>query len=58
MIISHRHRFIFIKTRKTAGTSIEVYLSRFCGEEDVVTPLNPPVEGHEPRNHLGPWGSS
>jgi len=53
MIISHRHRFIFIKTRKTAGTSIEAYLSRFCGGEDVVTPLNPPVEGHEPRNHLG-----
>jgi hypothetical protein len=39
MIISHTYKFIFIKTRKTAGTSIEVALSRFCGEEDVITPL-------------------
>lgn len=35
---------------KTAGTSIEVALGRFCGPDDVVTPVNPPVEGHEPRN--------
>jgi hypothetical protein len=38
MIISHRHRFIFIKTAKTAGTSIEIALSRFLGPEDVLTP--------------------
>lgn len=39
MIISHRHRFIFLKTRKTAGTSIEIALSRFCGPDDVITPI-------------------
>lgn len=39
MIICHRHRFIFLKTRKTAGTSIEIALSRFCGPEDVITPI-------------------
>ena len=39
MIISHRHRFIFIKTRKTAGTSIEIALSRYCGPSDVITPI-------------------
>jgi hypothetical protein len=39
MIICHRHRFIFLKTRKTAGTSIEIALSRFCGEGDVITPI-------------------
>ncbi len=55
MIISHKYRFIFIKTRKTAGTSIEIFLSRHCGEEDVVTPIRPPVAGHEPRNHQGLW---
>ncbi len=39
MIISHRHRFIFIKPKKVAGTSIEIALSRICGPEDVLTPL-------------------
>lgn len=39
MIISHKHKFIFIKTRKTAGTSIEIYLSQFCGDEDIITPI-------------------
>jgi hypothetical protein len=51
MIISHKYRFIFIKTIKTAGTSIEAYLSPHCDERDIVTPLIPPVEGHIPRNH-------
>jgi hypothetical protein len=37
MIISHRHRFIFIKTEKTAGTSIELALARICGPDDVIT---------------------
>lgn len=41
MIISHRHKFIFIKTKKTAGTSLEIALSEFCGPEDVMTPLDP-----------------
>ncbi|HXG79736.1 MAG TPA: sulfotransferase family 2 domain-containing protein [Methyloceanibacter sp.] len=39
MIVSHAHRFIFIKSRKVAGTSVEVFLSRFCGEDDIITPL-------------------
>lgn len=51
MIISHRYRFIFVKTIKTAGTSIEAYLSAHCGPRDILTPLQPPVEGHVPRNH-------
>lgn len=37
MIVSHRHRFIFLKTSKTAGTSVEIALSRFCGPDDIVT---------------------
>ena len=50
MIVSHKHRFIFIKTGKTGGTSIEIALSRHCGEDDVITPVN----GLTPRNYLAP----
>ncbi len=39
MILSHKNRFIFIKTRKTAGTSIEAYLRNFLGENDIATPF-------------------
>jgi hypothetical protein len=39
VIVSHEHRFIFMKTLKTAGTSVEIELSRVCGPDDIVTPL-------------------
>lgn len=39
MIISYAHNFIFIKTRKTAGSSMEYALASHAGPEDVVTPL-------------------
>lgn len=40
MIISHKHKFIFLKTRKTAGTSIEFGLRSICGPRDVITRTN------------------
>jgi hypothetical protein len=39
MIISHEHKFIFLKTKKTAGTSIELALSQLCGPGDIIAPL-------------------
>jgi hypothetical protein len=53
MIVSHEHRFIFLKTHKTAGTSIEVLLSGLIEPEAVVTPVLPAAPGHEPRNYEG-----
>jgi hypothetical protein len=53
VIISHRHRFIFIKTEKTAGTSIELALARICGPDDVISPVVHPAD-RALRDSLGP----
>lgn len=39
MIVNHRYKYIFVKTTKTAGTSLEIGLSRSCGPDDIVTPF-------------------
>jgi len=39
VLVSHGHRFIYLKTHKTAGTSVEMALEPFCA---------PP--GHQPRH--------
>jgi len=36
VIVSHEHRFIFIKTRKTAGSSIEQFLLPHLGPDDTI----------------------
>ena len=40
-IISHRHKFIFVRPRKVAGTSLQVSLSRWLGENDVASFVYP-----------------
>ncbi|MCC5811251.1 MAG: sulfotransferase family 2 domain-containing protein [Ectothiorhodospiraceae bacterium] len=56
MIICHRHRFIFIKTRKTAGSSAEIALSRACGPKDCVTRLSENRGEEELRRREGGYG--
>jgi len=51
MILSHEFKFVFLKTSKTAGTSVEIALSRFCGPRDIITPISPKDE--EIRKKLG-----
>ncbi|MEP7184150.1 MAG: hypothetical protein ABI886_18385 [Betaproteobacteria bacterium] len=57
MILSHRHRFVFVKGTKVGGTSVEIALSGLCGPDDIVTPVipiddKPRIEsGHPPRNY-------
>jgi len=52
MIISHEHKFIFLKTKKTAGTAIEAALSELCGPSDVITPYR--EESEQDRKGLPP----
>lgn len=39
MILSFRHRFVFVRARKVAGTSVEMALSTVCGGDDIVPPM-------------------
>ena len=39
MIINHKYKFIFIKSFKTAGTSLEIALAKFCSENDIITTI-------------------
>jgi hypothetical protein len=52
VIISHTHKYIFIKSEKTASTSIDAALSRYCNGADVVTPLG---DYWFNRNEKGEW---
>lgn len=58
-IISHKYQFIFLKTDKTAGTSIEMGLEPICGKGDICAPITvkktarPGEESHSPRNYEG-----
>ena len=53
MIISHKYRYIFIKNRKVAGTSVEIYLNQYKNKEDVFTPITAYHDNHSPQNYSG-----
>jgi len=62
MIVSHKHKFIFLKTRKTAGTSMEIALSKFCGPDDIITRIGDKDEAirqqlgyRGTQNRVVPW---
>jgi hypothetical protein len=54
MIVNFRYGFVFIKTIKTAGTSIEICLSKYCDKNDILTYLPGPDE--KIRQELGYQG--
>lgn len=45
MILSHAHKFIYIKTYKTGSTSVEAALSGVCGPDDVITEASEQLRG-------------
>jgi len=56
-IISFEHKFIFIKTRKVAGTSVEACLRTVTGPDDIIACVTPrdefysASEGHFSKNY-------
>lgn len=40
MIISHYHKFVFVKTNKTAGSSLEALLTQYLQPGDMITTRN------------------
>ena len=50
MIISHKHKFIFIHGPKTAGTTMADALAPFCGEDDIIIQHRSPegIKKHDP----------
>jgi len=58
MIISFSRQFVFLKTRKTAGTSTEIALRDICSDQDILTPLRPeeiPLTTRGSQNNLFPF---
>jgi len=50
-IINYNNNFIFVKTNKTAGTSLEIALSKFCSSKDVIGRIS--SEDEKLRKELG-----
>ena len=44
MIISHKHKFIYFKATKVAGSSTEILLGNMCDDGDIVTPVKTKIE--------------
>lgn len=61
MFISAENRFLYVKTSKTAGTSLEIALSKYAGPKDIITAIEPDDEAlrtklgfRGPQNHFEP----
>ena len=50
MIISHKHKFIFIHLGRTGGRSLTMELARHCGPDDIITPT-----GDYEGQNVGDW---
>jgi hypothetical protein len=39
LIISHKKKFVYLRSTKTGSSSFEIYLSQYCSKKDVISPL-------------------
>jgi hypothetical protein len=44
MLLSYKNKFVFIKNKKVAGTSVEMALSSICGDDDIISLISPKDE--------------
>lgn len=51
VLVSHRYKFIFIKTKKTAGTSVECFFEKYC-----VNPSVRHVQTHKIKETVSKYG--
>ena len=58
MLISHRHRFIYTKTIKTAGTSVEAYFEPYCMAEGAWQASHEHAEQVSPEGVVGFRGAT
>ena len=55
MIVSHLRRFVYVRTVKTASSSLEMALAKWCGPDDILTPIHPREEAWKvERGYPGP----
>ena len=56
MIISHSNKFIYVKSYKTASTSVEIFFERLCSDSDIVGYRGPnPIPNNcDWWNHMSP----
>ena len=50
MIISHKHKFIFLHVPKTAGSSITAFFSQYIGDKDILNGWNHSLRNGIPYN--------
>jgi len=50
MLISHKHKLIFVKPRKVGGTTMQYMLARFAGDDAIVSPIHKPPRDYRVRN--------
>jgi len=50
MIISHKHKFIYLHVPKTAGSSVSTFFSQYLGDNDILNGWNHPLREGIPYN--------